>query len=168
MLAVSHRGHVCCAIQQTCLLCHTADMSTVSHSRLSAVSHRRHICCVTQLKPTQRNNFLFGLPRTAEKLTGSPEASCSWCARNAFAEIEVRLLAICTTEANTTHTSVALRASDAARVVGRWLRAIFTWITRNLPLNLRCHVVNALQTRTLPLKRLRCPFTAFSATYLTK
>ena len=31
---------VACVAQQTCLLCDTADMSTVSHSR--------HVCCVTQ------------------------------------------------------------------------------------------------------------------------
>ena len=40
MSAVSHSRHVCCVTQQTCLLCHTADMSAVSHSR--------HVCCVTQ------------------------------------------------------------------------------------------------------------------------
>ena len=28
-----------CVTQQTCLLCHTADMSAVTHSR--------HVCCVT-------------------------------------------------------------------------------------------------------------------------
>ena len=61
----SHGRHVCCVTQQTCLLCHTAEMSAVSHSRdvccvtqqscllchaadMSAASHSRHVCCVTQ------------------------------------------------------------------------------------------------------------------------
>ena len=65
MSAVSHSRQVCCVLQQTCLLCDTADsvccvtqqtMPAVSHSRhwvcvtqqtLSAVAHSRH-CCVTQ------------------------------------------------------------------------------------------------------------------------
>ena len=71
---MSHRRQVCCVIHQTCLLCHTAEMSAVSdttdrsavsHSRhffrlkqqthplrdttdMSAVRHSRHVCCVTQ------------------------------------------------------------------------------------------------------------------------
>ena len=32
MSAVSHGRHACCVTQQTRLLCHTADMSAVSHS----------------------------------------------------------------------------------------------------------------------------------------
>ena len=35
-----HSRHVCCVTQQTCLLCDTADMSTVWQSS--------HVCCVTQ------------------------------------------------------------------------------------------------------------------------
>ena len=35
-----HIHTVCCVSQQTCLLCHTAE--------ISAVSHRRHVCWVTQ------------------------------------------------------------------------------------------------------------------------
>ena len=31
---VSHSRHVCCATQQTCLPCHQADMSAVSRSRI--------------------------------------------------------------------------------------------------------------------------------------
>ena len=57
MSAVSHSKHVCCFTQQTCLLCHTADISAFLRSRhcllcrtadVSAVSHRRHVCCVKQ------------------------------------------------------------------------------------------------------------------------
>ena len=61
----SHSRHVFCVTQQTCLLCHTADMSAVSHSRhvccdtqqtcllchtadMSAASRNRHVCCATQ------------------------------------------------------------------------------------------------------------------------
>ena len=38
--ALTHSRHVCHVTQQTCLLCEIADMSAVSHSR--------HVCCVTQ------------------------------------------------------------------------------------------------------------------------
>ena len=31
--AVKHSRHVCCLTHQTCLLCDTADISAVSHSR---------------------------------------------------------------------------------------------------------------------------------------
>ena len=56
-----HSRHVCCVTQQTCLLCHTADMS--------AVSHGRHVCCATQQAcllshtadtPLKSNYFLLG------------------------------------------------------------------------------------------------------------
>ena len=40
MSAVSHSRHVCCVKQQTCLLCQAADMSAVSRSR--------HVCCITR------------------------------------------------------------------------------------------------------------------------
>ena len=33
--ALWYSKHVCCVIQQTCLLCHTADMSAVRHSRVT-------------------------------------------------------------------------------------------------------------------------------------
>ena len=39
-LCRKHGEHVCCVRQQTCLLCHTADVSAVSHSG--------HVCCVTE------------------------------------------------------------------------------------------------------------------------
>ena len=38
----SHSRHVCCVAQQTCLLCHTAEISASPHSRHVCV------CCVTQ------------------------------------------------------------------------------------------------------------------------
>ena len=39
MSAASHSRHVCCVTQQTCLLCHAADMLAVSHSRIPQQSH---------------------------------------------------------------------------------------------------------------------------------
>ena len=47
--AVSHSRYVCCVTQQTCLPCHTADMSA------SVVPHSRHVCCVTQIYAYMRN-----------------------------------------------------------------------------------------------------------------
>ena len=76
MSAVSHTRHcccvtsrhVCCVTQQTCLICHIADMSAVSHNRqvffvtqqtcllchtadITAASHSRRDCCVTVTQP---------------------------------------------------------------------------------------------------------------------
>ena len=40
MSAASHRRHIYCVTQQTCLLCRTAEMS--------AVSRNGHVCCVSR------------------------------------------------------------------------------------------------------------------------
>ena len=40
MSGVSHHKNVCCVTQQTCLRCDTTGMSAVRHSR--------HVCCVTR------------------------------------------------------------------------------------------------------------------------
>ena len=62
--AVRHSIRVYCVTQQTCVLCDTADMSTMSHDRhvcyvtqqtcvlrntadMSTMSHSRHVCYVT-------------------------------------------------------------------------------------------------------------------------
>ena len=88
--ALSHSRHACCVTQQTCLLCHAADMSAVSRSRhvccvtrqtfllcrtadTSAVPHSRHVCCVTsrhvccvaQLSLRQNKLLPCSLARTA-------------------------------------------------------------------------------------------------------
>ena len=64
-LVCMYKHMVCCVTRQTCLLCHTSDMSAVSQSRhvchvtqqtcllchtadKSAASHSRHVCYVTQ------------------------------------------------------------------------------------------------------------------------
>ena len=44
----SPRPFPCPVTQQTCLLCRTADMSAVSHSRHVRWSHSRHVCCAAQ------------------------------------------------------------------------------------------------------------------------
>ena len=68
MSAVPHSRRVCCVTQETCLLCDTADMSAVRYSR--------HLCCITQQtrlmchsveSRQQSSSFLFGLPRIAKK-----------------------------------------------------------------------------------------------------
>ena len=84
MFAVSHSRHVCCAAQRTCLLCHTADMSAMSHSRIhkqgiyfarrSANSQDQHSSVrETQAVPRHLNKIawrdVFGTPRHATHVT---------------------------------------------------------------------------------------------------
>ena len=46
--AVPHSKHVCCVTQQRCLLCRTADMSAVSHSRHVLRCHAADISSVSR------------------------------------------------------------------------------------------------------------------------
>ena len=51
MSTVSHSRQFCCVAEQNCFLCHSANVSVASHSR--------HICCVPQLNPSNKLITLF-------------------------------------------------------------------------------------------------------------
>ena len=64
MSAVSHSRHVCRLTQQTCLLCHTADISVASHSR--------HVCCVTSFTPLKTSDYFLSGFREQPSVDDSP------------------------------------------------------------------------------------------------
>ena len=97
-------GHVCCVTEQTCPLCHAADIAALSRSKhvccvtqqtrlmchtanMSAMSHSRHVCCVTQQTCLLQHTADMSLCHTAESsnkvitfLSGFREQSRCVCA----------------------------------------------------------------------------------------
>ena len=117
----AHSRHVCCATQQTCLLCHTADnVCCATQQTLSAVSHSRQclLCetadivgCVTQqtLSVVSHSRHCLLCP-TADNVCCVPQQTCLLCQTADMSAVSHSRQACCVTQ----HACLLCPTADAS------------------------------------------------------